>query len=53
MTPSASVSATPTIVPLPTGIISANLLTKVKAVGPIDQVVAFLKQVLSFLNNQL
>lgn len=45
--PSATPSASPDVSPSPT--VSANAKVKIKAVGPIDQVLSFLGQILGFL----
>lgn len=45
--PSPTPTATPTATPTP----SANVKVKIKAVGPLDQVISFIQQILSFLTN--
>src|SRR3990167_6794764 len=47
----ASPSASPSPSPEPTATPSANVAVKIKASGPVDQVIEFLNQILSFLEN--
>jgi len=48
-TPSASPGASPLVSPSPS--VSPNVKVKIKANGPLDQVVTFLQQILGFLTN--
>src|SRR3989344_1587447 len=47
--PSPSASPTPGVSPFPSASPTANVQVEVKANGPVDQVVAFLEQILDFL----